>query len=54
MTLRQIAEWVVNTCLLYGTTEATAYQIAGLFLKGLDAATDDNSDGRKANQRRET
>lgn len=35
MSDRQIAEWVVNTCLVYGASEATAYQVAGLFLEGL-------------------
>ena len=40
MSDREIAEWVVQTCLVYGATEATAYQAAGLFLKGLNAALD--------------
>lgn len=29
---KALAEWVVTTCLTYGTTVATAYQIAGLFV----------------------
>ena len=30
-----LADWVVTTCLLYGTTVATAYQVAGLFVLGV-------------------
>jgi hypothetical protein len=33
---QKIAEWVVGTCLLFGTTPSTAYRIAGLFLQGLE------------------
>ena len=32
----QLAEWVKNTCLLWGTTVATAYQVAGMFVGALN------------------
>ena len=32
-----IADWVVLTCIRFGTTVATAYQVAGLFLKAIEA-----------------
>jgi hypothetical protein len=32
---RQLAEWVVTTCLLFGASVATAYQVAGLFVRGV-------------------
>lgn len=38
MTTEQIAEWVKQTCLLYGTTLGTAYQVAGLFAAAIDEA----------------
>lgn len=34
---KKIAEWVVQTCLLFGTTAQTAYTVAGLFLEGLQS-----------------
>lgn len=36
MTDREIAEWVVTTCLLNGTTVGTAYTVAGMFVDGLE------------------
>ena len=30
------AEWVKDTCLLFGTTVATAYEVAGLFVKAIN------------------
>lgn len=38
-----ILDYLVNTCLLHGSTTGTAYTVAGLFSDGLDrdcAATD--------------
>ena len=35
MSDKELADWIVATCLLYGTTVATAYQVAGLFVKGV-------------------
>lgn len=32
---KELAEWVVQTCLMFGTTVATAYKVAGLFLEAL-------------------
>ena len=37
MSDRDICEWVVNTCLSFGTSLATAYKVAGLFIEGLRA-----------------
>lgn len=37
---REIAEWVVETCLTFGATTYTAYKVAGLFVEGL---SDDRS-----------
>jgi hypothetical protein len=31
----KLAEWVVTTCLQFGASVATAYQVAGLFIKGI-------------------
>lgn len=30
-----LAEWVKDTCLLFGTTVETAYKVAALFIEGL-------------------
>jgi hypothetical protein len=35
MTDRAMADWVVDTCLAFGCTVATAYQVAGLFVSGV-------------------
>lgn len=34
--LRRLAEWIVQTCLLFGATPATAYLVAGTFIQGLE------------------
>ncbi len=34
MSDKELAEWVVATCLMFGASVATAYQIAGLFVQG--------------------
>lgn len=31
---KAICEWIVNTCLTCGCSLSTAYQVAGLFIKG--------------------
>jgi hypothetical protein len=31
----ELAEWVVATCLLFGASVGTAYQVAGLFVEGV-------------------
>lgn len=31
----EIADWIVETCLFYGTTTATAFQIAAWFIQAL-------------------
>jgi hypothetical protein len=36
---RAIADWVVETCLRFGATVPTSYQVAGLFVQGLARAT---------------
>lgn len=33
---KSIAEWLVNTCLLFGSTVGTAYKVAGLFIEGIE------------------
>lgn len=42
----RLAEWVKNTCLLFGTSPATAFTVAGTFAHGLEQdwrkAKDDN------------
>lgn len=30
-----LAEWVKDTCLLFGTTTETAYKVAAMFIEGL-------------------
>lgn len=32
---RQIAEWVKETCLLFGSSVQTAYTVASIFVEGL-------------------
>lgn len=32
---QELAQWVVQTCLMFGATVATAYQVAGLFVAGV-------------------
>lgn len=32
----EVGEWVVRTCELFGATRATAYLVAGTFMRGLD------------------
>lgn len=45
MTDREIAEWIVATCRVYGASEATAYQVAGLFLAALRCSESRNEHG---------
>jgi hypothetical protein len=33
--LAQIAAWVVQTCLIFGSSPSTAYTVAGLFVEGI-------------------
>lgn len=33
-----VLDWVVDTCLLYGASEGTAFAVAGIFPNGLDNA----------------
>lgn len=35
MTLEEIADWIVKTCLMFGAHPATAYKVAGAFVAGL-------------------
>ena len=32
----RVAQWVVTTCLLFGTTIETAYKVAGCFAQGME------------------
>lgn len=43
MTDRDLADWVVTTCLLYGSSVATAYRVAGLFVGGVNQAPEGES-----------
>ena len=36
MTLEEIAEWVCNTCLMFGASTSTAYKVAATFVEGLE------------------
>lgn len=40
MTLEEIADWVCKTCLMFGTSPATAYKVAGTFVAGLEKQND--------------
>jgi hypothetical protein len=45
--MKQIAEWVVNTCLLFGSSVPTAHIVAATFIEGIQnsrSITDDESD----------
>ncbi len=35
-TLLELAEWVKDTCLLFGTPASLAYRIASMFIGGLE------------------
>lgn len=35
LTEREVAEWVVNTCVTFGASVHTAYKVAGLFIEGI-------------------
>lgn len=35
---KNLADWIVNTILMYGGTVPTAYLVAGLFTQAIDAA----------------
>lgn len=34
--LARVGQWVIETCLLFGTQRKTAYLVAGAFLEGLE------------------
>jgi len=34
---RDLADWVVRTCLMYGASVITAHKVAALFIEGLQA-----------------
>lgn len=38
MSDQQLADWVVATCMMFGATVATAYQVAGLFVAAVRKA----------------
>lgn len=35
MTDQELGEWIVQTCLIFGAEVTTAYQVAAVFLRGL-------------------
>jgi len=36
--LVRVGQWVIDTCLLFGTQPKTAYLVAGAFVEGVEAA----------------
>lgn len=34
--LAKIGQWVVETCLLFGTTPKTAFTVASMFVEGIE------------------
>ena len=34
---RQVIDWIVNTCLVFGSQLSTAYRVAAEFARGLDS-----------------
>lgn len=37
VTDKQLAEWLVDTCLLFGMSVGGAYKVAGLFVEAVNA-----------------
>ncbi len=37
---KEIADWVVATCLTFGASVATAYQVAGMFVLSVSRVSD--------------
>lgn len=37
MSLEEVGQWLVETCLMFGTQVSTAHQVAATFVKGLEA-----------------
>jgi hypothetical protein len=33
---KRLLDWIVETCLIHGSRESTAYRVAGEFAKGLE------------------
>jgi hypothetical protein len=47
-TQKEIAEWVVNTCLLFGSSVPTAHVVAATFVEGIQnsrSMTDEEVEG---------
>jgi hypothetical protein len=47
-TQKEIAEWVVNTCLLFGSSVPTAHIVAATFVEGIQnsrSMTDEEAEG---------
>ena len=36
MTLEEVAQWVVDTCLMFGSEVSTAYKVSGAFIAALE------------------
>ncbi len=47
--LHQIGEWVISTCLLFGTDLSTAYKVAAAFVEGLENSYRKTDDIEKGN-----
>lgn len=46
--IKILAEWVKDTCLLFGASPATAYTVAGTFANGLEKSLREAKKGRQA------
>lgn len=40
--LHEFGEWIISTCLLFGTGYETAYTVAGIMLEGLSKKLSEN------------
>jgi hypothetical protein len=38
--IREFCDWAIDTCILFGTTQATAYQVAATLAAGLEKQHD--------------
>lgn len=45
LTLVELGNWVVETCLFFGTTPDTAYQAASLFIGGIRRSYEKEREG---------
>lgn len=41
MTLEELGDWLVQTCLIFGAQTSTAYKVAGTFIAGVERMRSD-------------